>query len=121
MDHSSSTYTNKSNHPSFLLGQYMSYYGLMDNWRLSNPSNKEHSYSPYHKSYSRIDYFLVNNSITHKITDPTIHSVIISDHAPTNLIFPPDGTSTHYSKTKNFLNISNKNGHPSSKPNTLLE
>lgn len=64
----------------------MSDYGLMDIWRLKNPNTQEYSYfSPHHKSYSRIDYFLVNNSLIYNIIDPTIHTIIISDHAPVSI------------------------------------
>lgn len=64
----------------------MTEYGLMDIWRLHNTNNKEFTYySPYHKTYSRIDYFWINNTIIHRVTEPNIHSIIISDHVPISL------------------------------------
>lgn len=39
------------------------------------------------KSYSHIDYFLTNNYITHKIIDPAIHAISISDHVLISITF----------------------------------
>lgn len=79
MDRSSTTGTKLSAN---LLKQFMSDHGLIDIWRSHNAGVKEYSYySPHHKSYSRIDFFLVNNSIAGKIIDPAIHNIIISAKA----------------------------------------
>ena len=77
----------------------MSDYGLIDIWRLDNPEKQHYSYySPNHKSYSRIDYFLTNKSLTPRLTNPARHGITISDHAPISITFqtnipppPPPG------------------------------
>ena len=66
--------------------------GLGDSWRMRNPSLREYSYfSPLYQSSSRIDFFLVSNSLTH-IKENTIHPIMISDHAPVSLAI---NTQTH--------------------------
>ena len=66
-----------------IIKQYMEDLGLGDGWRLQNPTSREYSFfSSVHKSYSRIDFFLLSNSIQSKLSNLTIHPIIISDHAP---------------------------------------
>lgn len=68
--------------------QYMIELGLGDSWRLNNPTTRDYTYfSPVHKTYSRIDFFLINNSIIQDITDTKINPIVISDHAPISLTF----------------------------------
>lgn len=64
---------------------YVEDYGLTDTWRLQNPSKREYSYySPYHKLYPHIDYWLTT------LSDPTIHCIALSDHAPVTMTFLAD-------------------------------
>lgn len=54
---------------------------LIDCWRAKNPFQTEYSYySPPHKGYSRIDYFLVNNSIISQNNNSEIRPIMISAH-----------------------------------------
>lgn len=65
------------------INQFMGEHCLGDGWRLQYPLSKEFTfYSPVHKSYSRIDYFLFSNSLLPFVTNSKIHPIIISDHAP---------------------------------------
>ncbi len=59
---------------------------MVDIWRLFNPTCREYSYfSPVHKSYSRIDYFLLDSKLISSVTDVAYHPILISDHAPVSL------------------------------------
>ena len=72
-------------HSSDVIKQYMTDYGLGDSWRARNPSLREYSHiSSAHRSSSRIDFFLISNSLIQQISE-NIHSIIISDHAPVSL------------------------------------
>lgn len=45
---------------------------LLDIWRLVNPKEKEYTfYSHNHKSYSRIDYFLISKDLVERTSDRT--------------------------------------------------
>ena len=60
--------------------------GLSDTWRLHNLAAKEYSYfSAFHRTFSRIDFFLSSNSIVSDITNTISHLILISDHAPVTL------------------------------------
>ena len=57
--------------------------GLVDIWRLFNPSTKDYSFfSPPHGSFSRLDFFLISNSVVSSAMYCTIGNIVISDHAP---------------------------------------
>lgn len=59
---------------------------LVDIWRLQHPTQKEFSfYSHVHKSYTRIDYFLVNSELISNVEDTKCHYILISDHCPITL------------------------------------
>ncbi len=74
-------------------------YGLKDVWRLHNPDSKEYTYySSHHKSYSRIGMFFTNNSITHKILNPSIDSITISGNAPITLTYMAESFVTGRSR-----------------------
>lgn len=67
---------------------FMEELNLIDIWRDMNPKGLKYScYSSTHKSYSRIDYFLVSANLRHKIKDCHYDSILISDHAPNSLIY----------------------------------
>ncbi len=60
--------------------------GLTDIWRLVNPTQREYTFfSHCHKSYSRIDFFLVSNSIIDQVVDCKIGAIVLSDHATVEL------------------------------------
>jgi len=66
-------------------------YGLSDPWRTNNPTTKQFSFfSSVHHSYSRIDYFIVDNQLIPLISSSKYHSIVLSDHSPVqmDLIFP---------------------------------
>lgn len=55
---------------------------LIDIWRLVNPREREYSfYSHSHKTYSRIDFFLISHSLVDKVIDCNIGVIAITDHA----------------------------------------
>ena len=60
--------------------------GLDDIWRLINPTGREYTfYSHSHKSYSRIDMFLISNTIIKQVVKCKINAMALSDHAPVEL------------------------------------
>ena len=88
-----------------VINQFMCDFGLGDGWRLQHPFKKQYSfYSPVHKSYSRIDFFLISNSIIKNILESHIHPILISDHAPVSILWRPD--HPHKRSTRWRLNTS---------------
>lgn len=60
--------------------------GLTDPWRTMYPSRKTFSFfSHVHRSYTRIDFFLLDNRLLHDVLSCEYHSIVISDHAPVSL------------------------------------
>lgn len=60
---------------------------LVDIWRLKHPTAKDYSFfSPVHKSYSRIDYFLVDSKLLSIVETVTYHPIVVSDHAPLSMV-----------------------------------
>lgn len=60
--------------------------GFSDPWRFKFPDKKAFSFfSHVHHSYSRIDFFLLDNRLLSTIRSCDYHSIMISDHAPTSL------------------------------------
>ena len=56
--------------------------GLIDIWRIINPSGRDYTYfSPVHKTYSRIDFFLISKALTSSTVGCEIGNILISDHA----------------------------------------
>lgn len=61
---------------------------MVDIWRLQHPTDKNFSfYSHVHKSYTRINYFLISSELLSNITSSTYHNIVISDHSPVSLQF----------------------------------
>lgn len=59
---------------------------LVDPWRFKYPTKREYSfYSNVHKSFSRIDFFLVDPYLLSAITDCKYDPIVISDHAPVSI------------------------------------
>uniref|UniRef100_A0A3Q3FNA9 Reverse transcriptase domain-containing protein n=1 Tax=Labrus bergylta TaxID=56723 RepID=A0A3Q3FNA9_9LABR len=70
--------------------------GLFDAWRLLNPENRDYTfYSNRHKSYSRIDAFLVTQNVLSNVWSTDILNMVYSDHCPKTLSFSP---STYFIK-----------------------
>lgn len=59
---------------------------LADIWRFVNPGEREYTfYSPCHKSHSRIDFFLISNSLVDSVVDCDIGAIALSDHGTVEL------------------------------------
>lgn len=60
--------------------------GLVDIWRLINFSDREYTfYSHCHQTYSRIDMFLISNTMTKQVVNCRINAMALSDHAAVEL------------------------------------
>lgn len=60
---------------------------LVDIWRLKHPTVRDYSFfSPVHKSYSRIDYFLLDSKLLSTVETVTYQPIVISDHAPLSMV-----------------------------------
>ena len=63
--------------------------GLTDVWKLFNPANRNDTwYSNLHKSYRRIDFFLVPRITTDLVQECTIGSIHISNPNPVSFQLP---------------------------------
>lgn len=59
---------------------------MVDIRRLRHPTDRDSSfYSHVHKSYTRIDYFLISSELLPNFTNCTYHNILISDHGPVSL------------------------------------
>ena len=59
---------------------------LVDIWRLLNPTARDYSFfSPVHKSYSRIDFMLLDSKLISSVATTQYHNILISDHAAMSL------------------------------------
>uniref|UniRef100_A0A3B4Z9Q3 exodeoxyribonuclease III n=1 Tax=Stegastes partitus TaxID=144197 RepID=A0A3B4Z9Q3_9TELE len=64
--------------------------GLIDIWRIMNPSGRDYTFfSPVHKTYSRIDFFLISKALTSSAVNCEIGNILISDHAWVSLDLLP--------------------------------
>ena len=60
---------------------------LVDIWRLKHPTVRDYSFfSPVHKSYSRIDYVLLDSNLLSTVETVTYQPIVISDHAPLSMV-----------------------------------
>ncbi len=56
-------------------------YGMIDTWRMMNPSAREYSfYSARHKTFSRIDYIFASKSLFRDICNAEMSANSLSDH-----------------------------------------
>lgn len=56
---------------------------MVDPWRFKNPSTHHFSFfSPVHQSYSRIDYFLLDQKLLPQVKHCEYEIIVIYDHAP---------------------------------------
>uniref|UniRef100_A0A9J7ZUB5 Reverse transcriptase domain-containing protein n=1 Tax=Cyprinus carpio carpio TaxID=630221 RepID=A0A9J7ZUB5_CYPCA len=59
---------------------------LVDIWRLLNPTARDYSFfSRVHKSYTRIDYFIIDSKLIEGVTQSKYHNILISDHSPISM------------------------------------
>lgn len=90
LDRSSSKPTNLSKKAKLLL-HFMDQIGGVDPWRSLFPQSKSFSFfSNVHHSYSRIDYFFIDQNLLPFVNKVEYSSIIESDHAPVvlDLAFP---------------------------------
>lgn len=65
---------------------FLETYGVADVWRFRNPTSRAYSsFSPVHKTYSRIDYFFLDKRILHSIVECDYEAIVISDHEPLSM------------------------------------
>uniref|UniRef100_H3ANA3 exodeoxyribonuclease III n=1 Tax=Latimeria chalumnae TaxID=7897 RepID=H3ANA3_LATCH len=85
MDRSSSTSVTRSHMARAILNS-MEECNLMDIWRHLHPETRDYShYSQAHKSFSRIDFFLISSSLTCQVRDCSLLPRYISDHSPVRI------------------------------------
>lgn len=68
------------------LNGFLHKHDLYDVWRCQHGSKRDYSYfSPPHKSYSRIEYFLTDRWTLQTVSSSFIDIIIWSDHAPVGI------------------------------------
>ena len=83
---------------SLTLNSLMQGYNLVDVWRLLNPSKKDFSFfSSVHKTYSRIDYFLLDSTLLSTVSGSRYHNIVISDHSPVSVDLQLNSEKGNYS------------------------
>ena len=98
LDRSSRQWKIKSQ-SSELLNAYIDTSNIKDVWRIENPTGREYSfYSPVHKTYSRIDYFLIDSKLIQFTYNSKYHNIIISDHAPLTFMIKLNGRTEKQSQ-----------------------
>ncbi len=71
---------------------------LVDIWRLQHPTHRDYSFfSQRHKSFSRIDYFLLDSNLISNVISTTYHNILISDHSPMSLVLDLNHKKQQYS------------------------
>jgi hypothetical protein len=85
-----------------VMASYAEQLGLSDPWRFNFSSTKAHSFfSHVHRTYSRINFFLVDDRLLSKVDYCKYHRIVLSDHAP-----PPPLRSTYlrsYAPSRQWL------------------
>lgn len=62
---------------------FLNTYGIVDVWRFRNPTLRKYSFfSPVHKSFSLINYFLLDQKLLPMVTYCDYKPMVISDHSP---------------------------------------
>lgn len=97
LDRSNPKFPDKLSKSASTIISFMDSYKLLDPWRHVNKTTKQYSFffSPVHRSYSRIDFFLIDKSIFSSVSKCQYHSIVISDHCPVqlDLIFPDNNVT----------------------------
>lgn len=56
---------------------------MVDIWRIQRPTGRENSFcSHVHKSYTRIDHFLLSARLISQVANSKYHNILISDRSP---------------------------------------
>lgn len=56
---------------------------LLDTWRIKHATSRPYtSYSPAHKMYPRLDYFLISTPLLFKVVSSEMGPITWSDHSP---------------------------------------
>jgi len=64
------------------LSAFMDHYGYVDPWRFLHPSVRQYSFfSHAHRSYSRIDYLIVDKTFISSIVSVQYSPITVSDHS----------------------------------------
>lgn len=86
LDRSKPRPNNKISNSGAVIQSFIDTYALFDPWRKNNPTARQYSFfSPVHRSFSRIDFFLVDSRILPMVKDTQYRSIVISDHGPVQL------------------------------------
>ena len=65
------------------ISMFMDQIGGLDPWRFLYPDKKQFSfYSQVHKTFSRIDYFYIDNYFLPVVDNIEYSTIVVSDHAP---------------------------------------
>lgn len=84
----------------------------MDVWRLQHPTDRDYSFfSHVHKSYTRIDLFLIDAKLIPGVLQSKYHSILISDHAPLTMLVQLALPQSHYAWRFNPSLLSEKTFH----------
>lgn len=69
-----------------VIQSFMEEFAVTDVWRFLNPSKREYSFfSQVHHTFTRIDYFLVDNRLLSSVSICKFDAIVISDHAPLSM------------------------------------
>ncbi len=64
-----------------IFSEFMVQNGYIDQWKHLNPTVRKYSfYSCVHQSFSRIDYFFINNFLIPQVVNSEYLPIVISDH-----------------------------------------
>uniref|UniRef100_A0A3B5RAA6 Reverse transcriptase domain-containing protein n=1 Tax=Xiphophorus maculatus TaxID=8083 RepID=A0A3B5RAA6_XIPMA len=85
LDRSSTNITMPSR-SSKMINSFMSEFNVHDAWRFLHPSQKVYSFfSPVHHTFTRIDFFLIDNRLLSSLTGCKYDAIVLSDHAPVSI------------------------------------
>lgn len=66
-----------------LIQSFLSNFGISDAWRFLYPNKREYSFfSHVHHTFTRIDYFFIDNELLSRVQSCAYQGIVISDHAP---------------------------------------
>lgn len=69
-----------------VIQSFMEEFKVSDPWRFFNPSGKEYSFfSQVHHTFTRIDFFLIDNRLISSVELCSYNAIVISDHAPVSM------------------------------------
>lgn len=84
------------------LSRFMASESLHDVWRCQHSTERDYSYfSSVHRTYSRIDFFLVDKFLLQNISMSSVHNITWSDHAPVSIMVEGSRTETRANRWRN--------------------